>query len=314
VGAGIFGWRAQTQTLDQFVRGACAGEVGLQVARTPQPADVADETYVSLGFDLQEAEVNMLVSYVRSLPAPVQEANLPEQAERIREGQRLFAKIGCALCHVEDVYPARGVFSDFLLHDMGELLQAPSPAPAGPLLSSMPRLSIPRFGSPQRPSTPSLAPSGPSNGYFGSPGSELPRPYALVKPVEPCFPRGKVPREVLLTRHVSEVTWDMLQREWRTPPLWGVADSGPYLHDGRAATLDTAIRWHGGEASAAASGYRSLNQEGRANVIAFLASLRSPPSGLRQDVSHVVNTTPTYSETTRDELDQLAEAVDIFQQ
>ena len=25
--------------------------------------------------------------------------------------------------------------------------------------------------------------------------------------------------------------------EWRTPPLWGVADSAPYLHDGKAKTL-----------------------------------------------------------------------------
>ena len=29
--------------------------------------------------------------------------------------------------------------------------------------------------------------------------------------------------------------------EWRTAPLWGVADSAPYLHDGRAATLEEAI-------------------------------------------------------------------------
>src|SRR4030095_14519875 len=35
--------------------------------------------------------------------------------------------------------------------------------------------------------------------------------------------------------------------EWRTPPLWGVADSGPYLHDGRAATLHEAIRLHAGQ-------------------------------------------------------------------
>jgi len=29
--------------------------------------------------------------------------------------------------------------------------------------------------------------------------------------------------------------------EWRTPPLWGVADSAPYLHDGRAATSKTPL-------------------------------------------------------------------------
>ena len=31
-------------------------------------------------------------------------------------------------------------------------------------------------------------------------------------------------------------------QEWRTPPLWGLRDSGPYLHDGRAATIDQADR------------------------------------------------------------------------
>jgi len=38
-----------------------------------------------------------------------------------------------------------------------------------------------------------------------------------------------------------------LPAEWRTPPLWGVARSAPYLHDGRAPTLEEAIRLHGGQ-------------------------------------------------------------------
>ena len=48
--------------------------------------------------------------------------------------------------------------------------------------------------------------------------------------------------------------------EWRTPPLWGVADSAPYLHDGRASTLDEAIRLHGGEAAATATRYTKLSR------------------------------------------------------
>ena len=38
--------------------------------------------------------------------------------------------------------------------------------------------------------------------------------------------------------------------EFRTQPLWGVALHGPYLHDGRANTLQEAIEWHGGEGTA----------------------------------------------------------------
>jgi len=32
-------------------------------------------------------------------------------------------------------------------------------------------------------------------------------------------------------------------------PLWGVRDSGPYLHDGGAETIQDAIAMHGGERS-----------------------------------------------------------------
>ena len=41
--------------------------------------------------------------------------------------------------------------------------------------------------------------------------------------------------------------------EWRTPPLWGIRDSGPYLHDGRADTLDEAVALHGGQGEKSAA-------------------------------------------------------------
>jgi CxxC motif-containing protein (DUF1111 family) len=65
-------------------------------------------------------------------------------------------------------------------------------------------------------------------------------------------------------------------REWRTPPLWGVRDSAPYLHDGRARTLEDAIALHGGEATSVRAGYDALSEAQRAEVVAFLESLRAP--------------------------------------
>lgn len=64
--------------------------------------------------------------------------------------------------------------------------------------------------------------------------------------------------------------------EWRTPPLWGVADSAPYLHDGRAATLDEAIRLHGGQGARSAQRYLGLVQAEQEQVVAFLKTLRAP--------------------------------------
>jgi CxxC motif-containing protein (DUF1111 family) len=64
--------------------------------------------------------------------------------------------------------------------------------------------------------------------------------------------------------------------EWRTPPLWGVADSAPYLHDGRAATLEDAIKLHGGQAQGSAKRYGNLNPLEREQLVAFLMTLRAP--------------------------------------
>ncbi len=63
------------------------------------------------------------------------------------------------------------------------------------------------------------------------------------------------------------------KRQWRTPPLWGVANSAPYLHDGRAATLDDAILDHGGEATSARKKYEALTSENRGRLLAFLQSV-----------------------------------------
>jgi len=62
-------------------------------------------------------------------------------------------------------------------------------------------------------------------------------------------------------------------REFRTQPLWGIAAASPYLHDGRASTIDEAIVWHGGEAAASRDSYLELDAEEQSELIAFLESL-----------------------------------------
>ncbi|MCU0865340.1 MAG: hypothetical protein MUC36_16275, partial [Planctomycetes bacterium] len=61
--------------------------------------------------------------------------------------------------------------------------------------------------------------------------------------------------------------------EFRTMPLWGVSKFGPHLHDGRAATLDEAIRAHGGEGQSSRDAYAALTTAERAAVLAFLEKL-----------------------------------------
>jgi CxxC motif-containing protein (DUF1111 family) len=67
--------------------------------------------------------------------------------------------------------------------------------------------------------------------------------------------------------------------EWRTPPLWGFRDSGPYLHDGRAQTLEEAVAMHGGHGASAAQAFFALSPTERQQVEIFLKSLVAPPAG-----------------------------------
>ena len=69
-----------------------------------------------------------------------------------------------------------------------------------------------------------------------------------------------------------------LPQQWRTPPLWGVRDSAPYLHDGRAATLLAAITQHGGQAAASTSKFNALTSVDRICLIGFLETLQAPPA------------------------------------
>ncbi len=245
---GRFGWRGQIGSLHEFVLGACVNELGLQIsASKPEPENPLDirkwsqhpnfnPTNHSAKIppearqtDLTEHECLSLTAFVGSLPAPVQlNGTSLTQSEAALEGQRLFEKIGCSDCHVQNVGPAHGIYSDLLLHDMG--------AGLADSVSAVPELDD------------STVPF--SGGYSG----------------------GFVPDQLVkITTKINQ--------EWRTAPLWGVRDSAPYLHDGRAISLDDAIRLHGGEAASSARKFRSLGALDRDRVIAFLSTLA--PKGAR---------------------------------
>jgi CxxC motif-containing protein (DUF1111 family) len=61
--------------------------------------------------------------------------------------------------------------------------------------------------------------------------------------------------------------------EFRTEPLMGLRLAERFLHDGRATTIEEAIRMHGGEAARARDAFDALPDADRAALLAFLASL-----------------------------------------
>ena len=123
---GRFGWKAQVASLEDFVLSACANELGLEVPGHHQAASPLDPAATARGLDLTRDDCEALVAYVRSLPPPVV---LPPSEARgsaaVAEGRSRFHSIGCASCHTPNLGPIRGLYSDLLLHDMGEELSDP---------------------------------------------------------------------------------------------------------------------------------------------------------------------------------------------
>ena len=72
-------------------------------------------------------------------------------------------------------------------------------------------------------------------------------------------------------RHVQR---GVARNEYLTPRLWGVADSAPYLHDGRAPSFDYAIAGHDGEGAAARAAFATLSFEDKGGLRVYLMSLR----------------------------------------
>jgi hypothetical protein len=75
---------------------------------------------------------------------------------------------------------------------------------------------------------------------------------------------------------LAEVAGDALDRLFITARLWGVADSAPYMHDGRALSLREAFNLHDGEARTAAGLFEALSPQQQETLLFFLNTLRVP--------------------------------------
>ena len=247
---GRFGWKAQKANLHDFTMTACAVEIGLHVPDHPQAGVPHRPEYQPTGFDLNRDECRELVQFLKDLPAPGRtETSSPAVMKEVQLGELAFAKIGCAACHVADMGEVSGLYSDLLVHDMGQ----------------------------------EMGDSG-SYGVFQpqSPGNDADDPLTglLTQSIQPQFrvvngPFGGVP-SIATEEPISDKMIGAGRQEWRTPPLWGVRDSAPYMHDGRAASLEQAIAFHGGEAQLSANRFFRLPPEERTRVLTFLRTLVAP--------------------------------------
>jgi CxxC motif-containing protein (DUF1111 family) len=203
---GRFGLKATASSLVDQTADAAMLDMGLSSPLRPLPYGDCTEAETQCranangrspdfdGEEISRAMVQMVADYVATFQ--------PKPVPAIPQGERLLSDLGCTSCHVPSLKSEKGealpVFTDLLLHDMGD----------------------------------ELAGAFPDN-------------FATAN-------------------------------EWRTAPLIDLAaqkGKRRYLHDGRAATLDEAIRWHGGEAVKAKQRYLELSADAKARLIDYLGTL-----------------------------------------
>src|SRR5262249_8988627 len=115
---GRFGWKLEFATLNDFVKAACANELGLSNPERPQATPLGKLDYKPQGTDLTDAQCSMMTDFIRDLPAPRRVVPADSTARRqVEAGHALFTKLGCADCHSERLGPIEGIYSDMLLHD-----------------------------------------------------------------------------------------------------------------------------------------------------------------------------------------------------
>ncbi len=132
---GRFGLKANQPSLKQQIANAFAEDIGISSSLFPgencTPAEVAclEAAKGAPRAELTEAQLAEMLDYIRALAPP---ARREMDDARIKQGEALFAAIGCAACHRETLtlgafapLPALAgarihPYTDLLLHDMGE--------------------------------------------------------------------------------------------------------------------------------------------------------------------------------------------------
>ena len=285
-----FGWKGDTPSLRAFCRDAALNELGMEAEElvAKDGSGQADLDGDGVEGELSTGDVTAITIYVAAQESPTTLESMArrnllpppssEFASAARRGRELFSQIGCDGCHIPELRIVDPVFEEPTLRGGGRYLDDEID-----------------------PETSSLDPAQPFRFHLGREG-DFPRP-------EP-HPAGGLRVALLgdLKRHnmgshladaqeqlvvnadgsqaVLEATpFTVGKSVFLTAELWGVASTGPWLHDGRAGTLEEAILLHGvnepepegspgrSEAQEEREAFAALSSTDRESVVTFLKSL-----------------------------------------
>jgi hypothetical protein len=197
--------------------------------------------------EISEGDLDMAEWYLLNHPAPAR----GEITSAVKHGEKLFKEIGCVSCHVPDwhLHAANPAAADYTQRHSGD--------------RRFFELQVGFNDKNERMEGKLVYLADKKDGLW------LPRRRAhTVRGIYSDFKYHDLGESFYQMQFDGSVI-----RKWRTAPLWGLASTAPYGHDGASLCIDDVIRRHGGEALTSRNAYAVLARADRRAVLDFLESL-----------------------------------------
>ncbi|MDX1384362.1 MAG: di-heme oxidoredictase family protein, partial [Thermoanaerobaculia bacterium] len=290
-----FGSKGTVPNVRTITAGPAQGGLGMQpeelVWKREDGGADADPDGDGVERELSVGDITAMTIYTASQETPTDVERLadlgwvapPSDAElaTLAKGRETFAAAGCADCHIPEMHLGDAVFEEPTLRGNGNYFD-PDLAERDPGYD--PERPV-RFDLLTEAQAPRAEPH-PDGGAIVRLYGDLKR-HAMGRQLEePAGPSGStlaVRRPLLHDGERVRVPADV----FLTSELWGVGNTGPWLHDGRAGTLREAVLLHGeddppapgepgrSEAQESRDAFRALAPQDQDALVSFLLSLRT---------------------------------------
>jgi mono/diheme cytochrome c family protein len=243
-----FGWKGREATIRRFIEGGFRVHFGMQTepsvnkhCLTPNTntfgtgANCQDPDADGVVKEISDGQLSATAVYMGLLETPVRVPAVNAAAQtRVNQGEALFNQVNCQACHTQNMTINSPFFTE----------KGDTTTGAGIRLN---------LGTQTRLPHPAVAANG-----------------SLTAEIWSDSRRHEMGPEDTDSKPFNQISASVFM----TPPLWGIRDTGPFLHDGRAKTLLDSILLHGGGDDVfSINAFKALSADDQLKIQEFMNSL-----------------------------------------